>query len=86
MKNNEYPYRPSLELAKRDKNEIKLFKIGKYLQEVVMIRQVFKIYSVCSFFDIKNSRKSMTKFKCKVKAEVKDRTSYGSVQSEQSRS
>ena len=76
---------PLLSLSKREKKELKLYKIGKYLQEVVMIRQVCKIYAVCSFFDIKNCRKFMERFRFRVRQDNRDRYSMSSAQSESNR-
>ena len=43
-----------------------------------MIRHVYKIYPICSFFDIKNSKKGLNRFLNKVRADKNDRYSYSS--------
>jgi len=43
-----------------------LFKIGKYLQEVVNFKQIYKLYALTSFIDVENCYKSLKKFRKRV--------------------
>ena len=43
-----------------------LFKIGKYLQEVLNYKQIYKLYALTAFFDVENCFKSLKGFRKKV--------------------
>lgn len=45
-----------------------LHKIAKFLQDILLIKHLSKLYSAAAFFDINRSGKELCSFKCKRKA------------------